>query len=563
MSTTKKPASLLDALIPIIAIIIMLATSVSFYGADSSYGANQIVLILGAAIATLIGFKNGFSWKEIEAGIVKGISTSLGAILILLMVGSLIGSWILAGTVPSMIYYGLQVLNPTIFYAAACIICALVSISIGSSWTTAGTVGVALIGIATGLDMSLAITAGAVISGAYFGDKMSPLSDTTNLAPAVAGTDLFTHIRHMAWTTGPSIIIATIIFILIGIFQDSSNSQVSLGETVALLQTQFQISPLALVPLFIVLFMAYRRFPAFLTLLVGALVGGLFAVFLQPYAIQRSSGENLYQCELATEDSGLQCQFKKLVEKQNEINLNVILSGENNETVEYTLVQKEISDNQPVKLEYQGKDIHVQLTERSFVAQNIDAIWRALFEGYKSDTGDVTVDDLLSRGGMGSMLNTIWLILCAMTFGAVLETIGLLERIVRSILSLAKSTGSLIASVIATCIGTNIIAADQYIAIVLPGRMYRAEFKRRQLDPKNLSRVLEDSATITSPLIPWNTCGAYMAGALGVPTLVYLPFCFFNIVNPIISVIYGITNFKIEPIANKTEATDKPTENMI
>ena len=563
MSTTKKPASLLDALIPIIAIIIMLATSVSFYGADSSYGANQIVLILGAAIATLIGFKNGFSWKEIEAGIVKGISTSLGAILILLMVGSLIGSWILAGTVPSMIYYGLQVLNPTIFYAAACIICALVSISIGSSWTTAGTVGVALIGIATGLDMSLAITAGAVISGAYFGDKMSPLSDTTNLAPAVAGTDLFTHIRHMAWTTGPSIIIATIIFILIGIFQDSSNSQVSLGETVALLQTQFQISPLALVPLFIVVCMAYRRFPAFLTLLVGALVGGLFAVFLQPYAIQRSSGENLYQCELATEDSGLQCQFKKLVEKQNEINLNVILSGENNETVEYTLVQKEISDNQPVKLEYQGKDIHVQLTERSFVAQNIDAIWRALFEGYKSDTGDVTVDDLLSRGGMGSMLNTIWLILCAMTFGAVLETIGLLERIVRSILSLAKSTGSLIASVIATCIGTNIIAADQYIAIVLPGRMYRAEFKRRQLDPKNLSRVLEDSATITSPLIPWNTCGAYMAGALGVPTLVYLPFCFFNIVNPIISVIYGITNFKIEPIANKTEATDKPTENMI
>lgn len=554
MSDNKKQASLLDALLPIGAIVIMLVASVSFYGSDSSYGGNQIALILGAALASLIGFKNGYTWKEIESGIVKGISTSLGAILILLMVGSLIGSWILAGTVPSMIYYGLQVLNPSIFYAAACIICALVSISIGSSWTTAGTVGVALIGIATGLDMSLAITAGAIISGAYFGDKMSPLSDTTNLAPAVAGTDLFTHIRHMAWTTGPSIIIAIILFSLIGLFQDSNNSQATLGSTVLLLQSQFNITIWALLPLFLVLFMAYRKYPAFLTLLVGSLVGGIFAVVLQPQAVQRMVSNSLYECEVVSASNVETCQFNQLVNQNEKVQLEISLSDEKGRSNNLNIVQADLMDK-PVEVEYEGQVVSLKLHERSSITQSIDAVWRSLFDGYKSNTGDASVDDLLSRGGMSSMLNTIWLILCAMTFGAVLETIGILQRLVESILSMAKSTGSLVASVITTCIGTNIIAADQYIAIVLPGRMFRAEFKRRQLQPKNLSRVLEDSATITSPLIPWNTCGAYMAGALGVPTLVYLPFCFFNLANPILSIIYGFANFKIERIQDVDDKT--------
>ncbi|WP_196137267.1 Na+/H+ antiporter NhaC [Aliikangiella sp. G2MR2-5] len=487
MSSKTKAPSLLDALIPIIALIIMLAGSVILYGDSSSYGANQIALLLAAAIAMLVGHKNGYRWRDIETGIVKGISMALGAILILLMVGSLIGTWILSGTVPTMIYYGLKILDPSIFYAAACVVCALVSISIGSSWTTAGTVGVALIGIAAGLELSLPITAGAIISGAYFGDKMSPLSDTTNLAPAVAGTELFTHIRHMAWTTGPSILIAIIIFTVIGFTGSAEGSSEGLQNTLSIINANFSISFFTLLPLFLVLFLAYKKMPAFPTLFIGALVGGLFAAFFQAPVVEKMSGSSQY-----------------------------------------------------------------------YWVNAIDAVWRAMYGGFTVVTGDKVVDQLLSsggdgRGGMANMLNTVWLILCAMTFGAVLETIGLLQRLVTSALKMVKGTGSLIGTVIGTCIGTNIIAADQYIAIVLPGRMYRAEFKKRKLHPKNLSRVLEDSATITSPMIPWNTCGAFMAGTLGVPTLVYLPFCFFNLANPVVSIIYGITHFKIEKIEESGE----------
>jgi Na+:H+ antiporter, NhaC family len=553
MTSDKKPASMTDALIPIVAIIVMLTTSVSFYGSDSSYGANQIALILGAAIASIIGFKNGYTWNEIESGIVKGISMSLGAMLILLMVGSLIGSWTLAGTVPSMIYYGLQILNPSIFYAAACVICAVVSISIGSSWTTAGTVGVALIGIATGLDMSLGITAGAVISGAYFGDKMSPLSDTTNLAPAVTGTELFTHIRHMMWTTGPSILIAIVVFLIIGFLQSSSGNQVNLTETVIHLKSQFNISLWALIPLLLVLVLAYQKKPAFLTLLAGALFGCLFAIIFQPEAIQRTVASKQYQCEVVGDNSSANCQFNKLEFDAKQQRLNITLSDEaRSENYQVSLEEADAGTS----VNFAGKNTTLSFQKRSAIAQNLDAVWHVLFAGYQSDSGHPTIDNLLSRGGMVSMLNTIFLILCAMTFGAVLETIGLLQRFIQALSGAVKTTGSLFTSVILTCIGTNIIAADQYIAIVLPGRMFRAEFKKRGLAPKNLSRALEDSATITSPLIPWNTCGAYMAGALGVPTLVYLPYCIFNLVNPFISIFYGFTNFKITRIAN-----DQPTPN--
>ncbi|MEE4246156.1 MAG: Na+/H+ antiporter NhaC [Kangiellaceae bacterium] len=474
-SITRTP-SLLDALTPVVSLIVMLYFSVVLYQDNSSYGANQIALLLCAGIASIIGIKNGYQWKTIEQGIVQGVSSAFGAILILLSVGCLIGTWILAGTVPTMIYYGLQLLEPSIFYAAAAVICALVSVSIGSSWTTAGTVGVALIGIAGGLGLSLEITAGAIISGAYFGDKMSPLSDTTNLAPAVTGTDLFTHIRHMAWTTTPSIALAIIVFTILGFATDTSQQEVNLGQTLDIIDQHFNVNVWVLVPLFAVLYMAYRKLPAFPTIMIGALIGGIFAIVFQQQAIAEFIGE----------------------------------------------------------------------TPNGIILSNVDAVWRALFDGFKINTDSAAVNDLLSRGGMSSMLNTVWLILCALTFGAVLEHTHLLERLVFAALQLVHSTGSLIITVILTCIGVNIMAADQYIAIVLPGRMYKAEFKRRNLDSKNLSRTLEDSATITSPLIPWNTCGAYMSGTLGVATFAYLPFAFFNLINPIVSMIYGVYNFKIE-----------------
>jgi NhaC family Na+:H+ antiporter len=460
----------------------MLALSVYIYGSDSSYGGNQIALILAACLAAIIGIKNGYKWKEIEKGIIQGISLGMGAILILLAVGALIGTWIMSGTVPTMIYYGLNILSPSIFYFAACLICAVSALSIGSSWTVAGTLGVALMGIAAGLGLSPAVTAGAVISGAYFGDKMSPLSDTTNLAPSVAGTDLFTHIRHMIWTTGPSLVIALILFLIMG-FQGSITEDVGgLSLIQDTIEKTFNISLLSFIPLLTVFILAFKKMPAFPTVMIGALLGGIFAVILQPQVVANYA-------------------------------------------------------NRP--------DLSSGLTMLS-------GVWTALHSGFALESGVTVVDELLTRGGMISMLNTIWLVICALTYGAVLETTGLLNKVVESLLSFVNSTGSLIVTTIATCIGINIITADQYIAIVLPGRMFRAEFARRNLAPKNLSRTLEDAGTITSPLVPWNTCGAYMSASLGVATFAYLPFCFFNLINPVVAIIYGLFNIKIEKL-NESE----------
>ena len=475
MQNNPKTPTMLDVLTPILLLIIMLSFSVYLYGDDSSYGANQIALILSACVAAIVGIKNGYKWKDIESGIVKGIGMGMSAILILLAVGALIGTLIMSGTVPAMIYYGLNILSPSIFYFATCIICAIAALSIGSSWTVAGTLGVALMGIATGLGLSPSITAGAVISGAYFGDKMSPLSDTTNLAPAIAGTDLFTHIKHMLWTTGPSLVIALVMFLFIGLTTEISGNAQGLELIQTTLQNTFNISIVSFIPIIVIFILAYNKVPAFPTILIGALLAGLFSAILQP-------------------------QIVKNFVDQPELSTSLVM---------------------------------------------ISGIWTALHSGFVLESGVEIVDDLLTRGGMASMLNTIWLVICALTFGAVLETTNLLKKLVESVLSLANSTGSLIITTIATCIGVNIIAADQYISIVLPGRMYRAEFARKKLAARNLSRTLEDSGTITSPLIPWNTCGAYMSASLGVTTFSYLPFCFFNIVNPIIAIIYAIFNIKI------------------
>jgi len=471
--TTPKPPTLLDALIPIAALVLMLGTSVYLFGDSSSSGPNQIVLTIAAAIAAIIGIRNGYRWAELQTAIIAGISTAMIAILILLSVGALIGTWLMAGTVPSLIYYGLELLNPQWFFVASCIICAVAALSTGSSWTVAGTLGVALIGVAMGLGLSPAMAAGAVISGAYFGDKMSPLSDTTNLAPAVVDTDIFTHIKHMAWTTGPSFTLALILFAILGYGTDTVADAGELTRLMATLDDNFNITVLALIPLVVVFLFAYKKVPPLPTILFGALLGGVLAVFLQPEGVLKFADSPELPQSLAM----------------------------------------------------------------------LKAIWLALSGGYVSTTGVVAVDDLLTRGGMESMLVTIWLILTALAFGAVLEHTGMLKRMIDAALKRAKSTGSLIVTVVLSCIGINIVAADQYIAIVLPGKMYRAEFKKRNLDTRNLSRVIEDSGTLTSPLVPWNTCGAYMAATLGVATLTYLPFVFFNLINPLVSIAYGFTGF--------------------
>ena len=481
MTENIKEPSLVDALIPVVSLILMLGLSVYLFGSDSSSGPNQIVLITGAAIAAIVALKNGLTWPGIFEAIVDGITTAMGAILILLSVGALIGTWLMSGTVPSLIYFGLELLDPNWFYAAACVICAISALSIGSSWTVAGTLGVALIGIAGGLGLNPAIAAGAIISGAYFGDKMSPLSDTTNLAPAVVGTDLFTHIRHMAWTTGPSFGIALVLYALLGLGAGSGGDVAALESLKTTLNDNFQISAITLVPLVVVFFLAFKKVPPVPTILFGALLGGLFAVVMQP---------------------------------------QVVVAFANSPELSPGLAMTK-------------------------------GVWLALADGYAATTGVAEVDSLLSRGGMSSMLNTIWLVICALSFGAVLEHAGILKRLVQSALAAAKSTGSLIMTVVLSCIGINIIAADQYIAIVLPGKMYKAEFERRKLDSRNLSRVIEDSGTLTSPLVPWNTCGAFMAGTLGVATFAYLPFAFLNLINPVVSIIYGFTGFTIKRVEDE------------
>jgi len=483
-SGIPKPPSLLDALFPIICLLCLLALAVYYFGDDSSSGPNQIALILCAGIACLIGLKNGFKRDEIEQGIVKGISLTLGAILILLAVGSLIGTWLLAGTVPTMIYFGLQLLSPQYLYLSCCIICALVALCIGSSWTVAATIGVALIGVANGLGASAPMTAGAIISGAYFGDKLSPLSDTTNLAPAIAGTELFTHIKHMLWSTIPSFVITLIIFYFLGINNTIHMSTIEIDKLLVSLESEFFIAWYLLLPLLVTLFLAMKKMPAFPAIGIGALIGALWAILFQQELI------------ISSAEAGL-----------------------------------------------------------STLSANIVVVWRVMFAGVSFDTGNELMNSLLSGGGMASMLNTIWLIISAMVFGSIMERVGLLNRVVEAMLRLSKSTSSLIATTITTAFGTNCIAADQYIAIVMPGRMFKDEYKKRNLAPENLSRALEDGGTVTSPLIPWNTCGAYMQSVLLINPLEYAVFCFFNWLTPIVGLVLAYSGIRIKSLLVKTENT--------
>ncbi len=472
----NKELSIWEAMIPVIALIAMLAFNVFVFGDDALSGSNQFILLLGGTVAAIVGFWNKVSYEKMIEEVANNIKSTAGAILILLMVGALAGTWLISGIIPSMIYYGLKILNPTIFLPATLIICAIISIATGSSWTTSATVGIALIGISEALGISTGMTAGAVLSGAYFGDKMSPMSDTTNLAPAMAGTDLFTHIRYMTMTTLPTIIVTLIVFIILGFVQTSvgeTSTEIMLTD----IKKAFNISPVLFIPPILVIILIIKKTPPLIALLAGTLLGGVFALVFQPEVVAQVAG------------------VKKL------------------DTISA----------------YKG--VMNAITVKTSVA-----------------TENQMLKDLFTAGGMEKMLGTIWLILCAMVFGGIMDAIGALARISRFLLNLFDSTFGLFASTVATCLGLNVTASDQYLALVVPGKMYATAYKDRGLAPENLSRTLEDSGTVTSSLIPWNTCGAYHSGVLGVPVVEYAVFAIFNWLSPIMTLIFAGIGIKIKEL---------------
>ena len=398
----------------------------------------------------------------------KGIAATAPAILLLLVIGAISGTWMISGIVPAMIYYGLMIMSPDWFLVAAVTICAIVSVATGSSWSTIATVGIALLGIGETLNVPMAMAAGAIISGAYFGDKISPLSDTTNLAAAMAGADLFVHIRHMLWTTVPSLIITLGVFTYLN-FQQSVGVSPEVGNRLsALIEAKFNISPWLFIVPVIVLVMVMLKTNAIVALSTGAILGGLVAVVFQPAIVSEVAG-----------DSG-----------------NFL------------------------------RDAYVGVINASSTQTRLA-------------TGDADLDTLLKTKGMAGMLNTVWLILCAMSFGGVMEASGMLRRLTQPLVNAAQSNGALITSTAGTCMFLNVTASDQYLAIVVPGRMFRESYADRNLAAENLSRTLEDAGTVTSVLVPWNTCGATQSAVLGVQVMAFAPYCVFNIVSPLMTIAFG------------------------
>jgi NhaC family Na+:H+ antiporter len=457
----------------------MLAFNVYVFGDDALSGSNQFILLLGGAVAAIVGYFNKVKYNRMIEEVANNIQSTTGAILILLMVGSLAGTWMISGIIPTMIYYGLQILNPTIFLAACVVICAVISVATGSSWTTSATVGIALIGIADALGISVGMTAGAILSGAYFGDKLSPLSDTTNLAPAMAGTDLFTHIRYMLYTTVPTITLTLIIFVIIGLnievtgVTDTSSIPASIDNT-------FNISPLLFLVPAIVIALIVKKVSPLIALLLGTLLAAVSALIYQPGIVAQIAGTQ----------------------------------------------------------------------ELDFVS-GYKGIMQAITVDTAVETDDERLNDLFASGGMAGMLGTIWLIICAMVFGGIMEAIGALAKISQSLLNLFHTTFGLFASTVVSCLALNATASDQYLAIVVPGKMFSKAYRDKGLAPENLSRTLEDSGTVTSVLVPWNTCGAYHSGVLGVPVASYFGYAFFNYLSPFVTLLYAALNIKIRQLSSQ------------
>ena len=470
----KSSLSLKTALIPLIVLIGLLAFNVIVYGDDALSGSNQFILLIGGAVAAMVGFANKISYQTMLDKVADNLKSVTGAILILLFVGALAGTWLISGVIPAMIYYGLQILHPSIFLPACVIICALISLATGSSWTTSATVGIALIGIGKALGIPVGMVAGAVLSGAYFGDKLSPLSDTTNLAPAMAGADLFTHIRYMTHTTVPSILVTLIVFIILGIVfsgDGTANSQ----ELLAAMNEVFTINLLLFIVPIIVIVMIVRKTPPLVALFVGTILGAIAALIFQQELLLSLSGESALS-----------------------------------------------------------------------VYGTYQVIIDAITVSTEIETTSAALTDLFQSGGMEGMLGTIWLIICAMMFGGVMDAIGALSTISAALLSIAQSTFQLFASTVASCLTINITASDQYLSIVVPGKMFEKAYKNRGLAPENLSRTLEDSGTVTSVLIPWNTCGAFQSGVLGVDVSQYFFYAIFNWLSPFMTLFFAAFKIKIK-----------------
>ncbi len=482
-----RPPTLADALAPIVVLIGLIALTIITFGVSATDGPLQVALMLSAAFASLVALKNGHTSASVADAAIGGVTTAVGAIFILLSVGALIGTWNMAGTIPTVVDYGVKLLNPTVFFLATAAICAIVGLVTGSSWTTAGTLGVAFVGMAGVMGLSKAAAAGAVICGAYFGDKMTPLSETTILVPRLVGGGLTTgqHIRNMLWTAGPALGISLAIFFVIGLSAHPTGA-VSTDEAVDALEGAFHVSLLNLAPLALLVLFTVKKVPPFLAILGSALFAGILACFTQWHAVQAFVDD----ARLGT--------------------LGTAVKG----------------------------------------------IYGAMATGFVSHSGVKPVDELFSRGGMAGLLTTVWLVLAAMAFAAILEHAGFLERLLAPVVARARGRGRLILAVNLSGIGLNITAGDQYVADVLPARMYADEFRRRGLAPEVLSRAVEDSGTVTSPLVPWNTCGAYMSGVLGVPTASYLPFCFFNLASPILDVLYGFLGFKVRTLPSPADVVD-------
>jgi NhaC family Na+:H+ antiporter len=483
---SPRPPSLIDALTPMVVLIVLLSLTIVLFGIAATDGPLQVALMASALVAGIIALKNGHESAAISDAAIGGVSSAMGAIYILLGVGALIGTWNLSGTIPTVVAYGIELLRPSFFYVAVAVICALVGAVTGSSWTTAGTLGVAFIGMAPILGMSTTISAGAIISGAYLGDKMTPLSETTVLVPSlVGGVTTDEHIRGMAWTVVPSFLVAAAAFAVFGLVDDPAATAVDTAVARDALDAVYTISPLNLLPIALLVVLAVRRAPPFLAIFGTALFSGLLASFTQPDVV-----------EAFVDEPG------------------------------------------------QGR-----------VLDGIEAIYDSMANGFVSTSGNETIDALFSRGGMASMLTTVWLILGALSFAAIMEHAGFLDRLIAPLVASARSASRLIVSVAGTCIGLNVVAGDQYVADVLPSRVFRSEFARRGLAPRMLSRTVEDTGTVTSVLIPWNSCGAYMTGVLGVSTLQYAPWAIFNYVNPLVAVAFALTGFRVERLEPTGEAS--------
>ncbi len=473
-SINNSTLSMFQAVIPLAVLIAMLAYNIFFVESQEWFGTytNQIILLLAGGVAAVVGFSNRISLITMLAEVWENLKSVFIPIMILFLVGALAGTWLISGVIPAMIYYGLQVLSPEIFLPASVIISAIISIATGSSWTTSATVGIALVGIGTALGINPGMIAGAVISGAYFGDKMSPLSDTTNLAPAMAGTDLFTHIKYMTITTVPTIIITLVVFGIISmVITTSGNTDInSLTDTI---QATFNITPwLFLVPFVVVVLILLKTKPL-IALLAGVLLAAVFSLVFQSEILETLSNSKL----------------------------------------------KTISN--------------------------------AVFIDTEITTDNEKLNDLFTAGGMKGMLWTIYLIICAMIFGGIMDGIGALARVTKALLSVATTVFGLFASTVISCLGLNAIASDQYLALVIPGKMFKKAYEDKGLAPENLSRTLEDSGTVTSVLIPWNTCGAYQSGVLGIGVGEYFVYAIFNWLSPFTTLLFAALNIKIKQLSKK------------